>query len=219
MRHLLFGQRHRLGSWAAGLAAGATFGVLMTADAQIVVDPDLPASMLEGSGMNLVEALRTREEALAAQEAEIREREQALLEQRALLVDELEELRASRDAAADSSEDGDPEAEASTGDAPEPTVEPVEPVEPTQADQTAAAVAAVEAEARAMQLDTLARRVQAMSPASAASMLTAMDPSLATEVLETISARNSGKIMDQLSPDVAARLGSMMIRDTTEATP
>ena len=64
MNHQSTRTRHRLGSWAAGLAAGATFGVLMTADAQIIVDPELPASMLEGSGMNLVDALREREQAL-----------------------------------------------------------------------------------------------------------------------------------------------------------
>ena len=206
MNHQSTRTRHRLGSWAAGLAAGATFGVLMTADAQIIVDPELPASMLEGSGMNLVDALREREQALEAQAAEIAEREHALLEQRALLVDDLEALRASRAEApqpADTPDEAD-----GTGGAPD--------TEP-EAD-TADTVAAIEAEARAMQLDTLSRRVQAMSPAAAASMLTAMDPTLATEVLEAISARNSGKIMDQLSPDVAARLGSMMVRDTTGGT-
>ena len=113
---------------------------------------------------------------------------------------------------------------ASRAEAPQPADTPDEadgtggaPDTEPEAD-TADTVAAIEAEARAMQLDTLSRRVQAMSPAAAASMLTAMDPTLATEVLEAISARNSGKIMDQLSPDVAARLGSMMVRDTTGGT-
>ncbi len=178
----------------AGACAGATFGVLMTADAQIIVDPDLPPSMLDGSG--LVEALREREAALEARAAEMEARELALAEQREQLVGDLESLQGV---------DGEAEATMETGD--------TEPSDPAAAQSDAApAISDEELEAaRLARMDTLSRRVQAMSPAAAAAMLTSMDAQLATEVLSTISARNSGKIMEQLAPNVAARFGALMV--------
>lgn len=189
---------------AAGMCAGATFGVLMTADAQIIVDPDLPPSMLEGSGFELVDALRQREAELAARAAEVEAAERALAEQREQLVEDLEALGGDTALAA-------VDTAAQTADAPD-EAEPDATTERGAVDETTPTAEELEA-ARLARLDTLSRRVQAMSPAAAAAMLTAMDAELATEVLSTINARNSGKIMEQLAPNVAARFGAMMVAE------
>ena len=204
---MLSAKRFRFAELALGVIVGTIVGGLVPADAQIIVDPTLPPQLLEGSGVDVVEALRERR-------ASVEERERALAEQERALAIQREELEASLAvfegegsgaAAPEVAADGDA-AEALVAQAPAPAATtPEPPAGPTPEE--------LEAE-RAARLDTLARRVQAMNPAAAAAMVTELEPSLAVEVLAAISPRDSGKIMDRLTPTVAASLGARMVGHT-----
>ena len=162
---LLSAERFRFAELALGVIVGTIVGGLVPADAQIIVDPTLPPQLLEGSGVDVVEALRARR-------ASVEERERALAEQERALAIQREELEASLAvfegegsgvAAPEVAADGDA-GEALVAQAPAPAATtPEPPAGPTPEE--------LEAE-RAARLDTLARRVQAMNPAAAAAMVT-----------------------------------------------
>lgn len=194
-------RRIRLAELGIGVVVGTIIGGLLPADAQIIVDPNLPPQLMEGSGVDVVEALRDRREAVEERERTLAEQERALALQREELEASLSvfESEGSGEPLAEEPEEVEAIVEVAAVEPPPAVVDEREPVDE----------AALEAE-RLARLDTLARRVQAMNPAAAAAMVTELDPTLAVEVLASISPRDSGKIMDRLDPGVAAALGERM---------
>jgi flagellar motility protein MotE (MotC chaperone) len=61
-------------------------------------------------------------------------------------------------------------------------------------------------------IDELAKKVKAMKPAAAAALFGELEPALAVAVYETIDARSSGKILNKMPPNLAARLSEKMVR-------
>ena len=65
--------------------------------------------------------------------------------------------------------------------------------------------------------DALVKMVNQMKPVQAADVLSRMDPMLAAAVLQRVTARQAGRILGAMDPDLAADLGASLAMDPIES--